>query len=105
MLAKLLLLFVLLFGLDSVQAFLSALTTTSTTTGSPRWKVSQQQLPSHHAFRFDRRSMRLPAGLALSDKRWDQEIEENSRRKAQGGMGETAAGAVLGGLLLGPFGA
>ena len=39
----------------------------------------------------------------------DREIEEKSRRRAsQGaggsGIGETAAGAVLGGLLLGPFG-
>lgn len=42
----------------------------------------------------------------------EDEIEENSRRRAsqqkqQGaaGIGETAAGAILGGLLLGPFGA
>ncbi|CAB9522762.1 expressed unknown protein [Seminavis robusta] len=34
-----------------------------------------------------------------------QNLEENSRRKAQGGAGETVAGAVLGGMLLGPFGA
>lgn len=37
--------------------------------------------------------------------RWDQEIDENSRRKAAGGAGETIAGAVLGGLIAGPFGA
>lgn len=44
--------------------------------------------------------------VAVRGQQWDQEIEENSRRKATGsGMGETAAGAVLGGLLLGPFGA
>lgn len=44
-------------------------------------------------------------------KRWDDEIEENSLRRAQSntnsggsGIGEAAAGAVLGGLLGGPFG-
>jgi hypothetical protein len=43
--------------------------------------------------------------LIVKDQRWNREIEENSRRKAQaGGMGETVAGAVLGGLVLGPFG-
>jgi hypothetical protein len=41
---------------------------------------------------------------------WDREIDEKVMRRLQreggssGGMGETAAGAVLGGLLLGPFG-
>lgn len=33
------------------------------------------------------------------NQRWNQEIEENSRRKASGGAGETLAGAVLGGLI------
>jgi hypothetical protein len=50
--------------------------------------------------------------FVLSDrKRWDDEIEENSLRRAQSntnsggsGIGEAAAGAVLGGLLGGPFG-
>uniref|UniRef100_A0A7S3L6C3 Uncharacterized protein n=1 Tax=Amphora coffeiformis TaxID=265554 RepID=A0A7S3L6C3_9STRA len=41
----------------------------------------------------------------LKSNRWNQEIDENSRRKAAGGAGETVAGAVLGGLLGGPFGA
>ena len=41
----------------------------------------------------------------VNDQRWNREIEENSRKKAQGGgMGETVAGAVLGSLVLGPFG-
>lgn len=36
----------------------------------------------------------------------EDEIEYNSRRKGQGGgAGELAAGAILGGLILGPFGA
>jgi hypothetical protein len=36
----------------------------------------------------------------------EDEIEYNARRKAEGGgAGELAAGAILGGLLLGPFGA
>jgi hypothetical protein len=41
---------------------------------------------------------------------WDREIDEKVMRRLQregkptGGMGETAAGAVLGGLLMGPFG-
>lgn len=39
------------------------------------------------------------------DQRWNREIEENSRKKAQGGgISETVAGAVLGSLILGPFG-
>mmetsp|Transcript_7243 Transcript_7243/g.10236 ORF Transcript_7243/g.10236 Transcript_7243/m.10236 type:complete len:258 (-) Transcript_7243:2656-3429(-) len=44
---------------------------------------------------------------ALSDsKKLNRDIEEASRRKAQGGGGgEALAGAVLGGLVLGPFGA
>lgn len=47
--------------------------------------------------------------LAANNK-WSQDIEENSRRRAAGGAGETGfpgetfAGAVLGGLLGGPFG-
>ena len=41
----------------------------------------------------------------VNDQRWNREIEESSRKKAQGGgMGETVAGAVLGSLILGPFG-
>lgn len=43
--------------------------------------------------------------IVVYDQRWNREIEENSRKKAQsGGMGETVAGAVLGSLVLGPFG-
>ena len=40
----------------------------------------------------------------LSDKNLQRDIEERSRRNAQGGAGETVAGAVLGSLLFGPFG-
>ena len=89
--AGLLLLILLLVRLDrSFQAFLSV-----PTAGGVR---STASLPS--APRTSRPQ------TAVYDKRWDREIDENSRRKAQtGGMGETAAGAVLGGLLLGPFGA
>jgi hypothetical protein len=51
---------------------------------------------------------RKPYGFTttvLNDSKLDREIEENSRRKAQGGGGgEVAAGAILGGLLGGPFG-
>lgn len=46
-----------------------------------------------------------------NQRRWDDEIEQNSLRRAQretnsggSGIGETASGAVLGGLLGGPFG-
>jgi hypothetical protein len=41
---------------------------------------------------------------------WDREIDEKVMRRLQregkptGGMGETAAGAVLGGIFMGPFG-
>lgn len=35
----------------------------------------------------------------------EDEIENKARRKAEGGTGELAAGAILGGLVLGPFGA
>jgi len=43
--------------------------------------------------------------------RFDRDLEEDAERKAlqktggRGGVGETAAGAILGGLVLGPFGA
>jgi len=41
----------------------------------------------------------------LYDQRLRRDMDERSRANAQGGgMGETAAGAVLGGLLFGPFG-
>lgn len=45
--------------------------------------------------------------MVLENRRLNQEIDENSRRKAasSSGTGSTVAGAVLGGLLLGPFGA
>jgi hypothetical protein len=43
--------------------------------------------------------------VVVNDQRWNRDIEENSRRKAKSsGMGETLAGAVLGSLVLGPFG-
>jgi len=43
--------------------------------------------------------------LLMAPRNLEDEIEKNSRRKAQGGAGEVAAGVVLGGMLLGPFGA
>ena len=42
---------------------------------------------------------------ALENDKFKRDLEEKSRRIARGGGGETVAGAVLGGLLLGPFGA
>jgi hypothetical protein len=45
-----------------------------------------------------------PSSILLKNQIWNQDMDEASRRKAQGGMAETAAGAVLGRLLLGPFG-
>ena len=46
----------------------------------------------------------LPS-LSMAPRSLEDEIEYNSRRKAQSGNGELAAGAILGGLVLGPFGA
>jgi hypothetical protein len=44
-------------------------------------------------------------GTRLQNDRLNRDIEERSFRKAQGGGGgEMAAGAILGGLVLGPFG-
>ena len=41
----------------------------------------------------------------VNDQKWNREIEDSSRKKVQGGgMGETVAGALLGSLVLGPFG-
>jgi hypothetical protein len=43
--------------------------------------------------------------LVVNDQRWNREIEESSRINVKSsGMGETLAGAVLGSLVLGPFG-
>lgn len=54
--------------------------------------------------RFDSRGL-----TKHGSKRFDRELEEDAERKAlekaSGGGGETAAGAILGGLVLGPFGA
>jgi DNA repair exonuclease SbcCD ATPase subunit len=57
-------------------------------------------LLSHRLANIERATAKV-----YSNRRLEDEIEANSRRKAQGGVGETVAGAVLGGLLLGPFGA
>ena len=41
----------------------------------------------------------------LHSDRFNRDLDERSRSRAQGeGAGEMAAGAILGGLLLGPFG-
>ena len=62
-------------------------------------------LPSFHTSSFRHRT-KGDVPSVLHNQRWRQDIEENSRRKAQGsGAGETVAGAILGGLLGGPFGA
>lgn len=58
---------------------------------------------SPHSSSFS--STRLPMAPRGGDNNLEDEIDYNSRRKAQGGAGETAAGAILGGLVLGPFGA
>ena len=46
--------------------------------------------------------------ITLRSNRFDREYEEKAERRAmqsaKGGAGETAAGAILGGLVLGPFG-
>ena len=49
------------------------------------------------------KSTSWPSNMGLND--LNDDIERAGRQKAKGGVGETAAGAVLGGLLLGPFGA
>jgi hypothetical protein len=43
--------------------------------------------------------------MALQSDRFKKDLEDRSRQRAQGeGTGEMAAGAILGGLVLGPFG-
>jgi len=42
---------------------------------------------------------------SFKENKFQRDIEERSRQAAKGGAGETVAGAVLGGFLLGPFGA
>jgi hypothetical protein len=49
------------------------------------------------------KSTSWPSNMGLND--LNDDIQRAGRHKAKGGVGETAAGAVLGGLLLGPFGA
>lgn len=54
---------------------------------------------------YHRNKCRQRETVIVKDQRLNREIDENSRLKAQGGgLGETVAGAVLGSLLLGPFG-
>ena len=51
---------------------------------------------------------RTSAALNARKQQWDEmqeNIEEKSRMKASGGGAETAAGAILGTIMLGPFGA
>ena len=54
-------------------------------------------------FGKNRKSTSWPSKMGLNN--LNDDIERAGRQKAKGGVGETAAGAVLGGLLLGPFGA
>lgn len=83
---------ILLVGFDLGQAFLSVL-------------PNESIRPAAASFLPPDRNSHVRQPTAVLDGQWNREIDENSRRKAKGGMGETAAGAVLGGLMLGPFGA
>jgi hypothetical protein len=84
-------------SLFHVQAFLPSLVgqrrsiPTTTISETDTWRKQP-----HHG--------RLAPTTILHDTQLDREIEENSRRKAKNGGGEVAAGAILGGLILGPFG-
>jgi hypothetical protein len=62
----------------------------------------RKQHKTHHRGRTN--SLAPTPATILHDKQLDKEIDENSRRKAKNGGGEVAAGAILGGLILGPFG-
>jgi hypothetical protein len=62
------------------------------------WRKQQHKTQHNHG-----RNSLAPTTI-LHDKQLDKEIDENSRRKAKIGGGEVAAGAILGGLILGPFG-
>jgi transcriptional regulator with XRE-family HTH domain len=74
-------------------------------TAGPSWFLRSPALSSgvlHESTTQSRRQL----VVVQDQQRWNREIDEKSRRKAQGdGMGETVAGAVLGSLVLGPFGA
>lgn len=63
---------------------------------SRRFRIQRERRPHHDlALRLSNRN---------NNNNWNNQLDETGRRKAQSGIGETAAGAVLGGLLLGPFG-
>ena len=74
--------------------------------------ISNNQLQSSSCSKYKYNNIGGTLIILNNRRKWDDEIEENSLRRAQSnrssgggsGIGETAAGAVLGGLLLGPFG-
>jgi hypothetical protein len=94
------------FLLITVQGFLLRAPVTSKMTGGRRdFLTDQSSLPQnkkHDTWRT------LQSSRDPWERDVERDIEQKSRRKVQqkggGGVGETAAGAVLGGLLLGPFG-
>lgn len=61
-------------------------------------------LATSSAFSSPLHSSRTHSNVILRDKDLERDIEEKSLRNARGGGGEVAAGAILGGLIGGPFG-
>lgn len=59
----------------------------------------------HAPSRYYSTTSKASSLVILQDNKLQRDLEMKSRQKAAGGMGETVAGAVLGGMLLGPFGA
>lgn len=81
----------------SQRRSVSVPTTTISETTTDTWRNKHK---THHG----RNSVARPTTILQDRRQLDQEIDENSRRKAKAGGGEVAAGAVLGGLIFGPFG-
>lgn len=64
-----------------------------------RWQQTAAFLPQVPQTHYD------VGATILQNNKFDRDLQEKSRQKAIGSGGETVAGAVLGGLLLGPVGA